>query len=204
MSVTTTSHPVALPGSPRSFFLASMFVQYTGLVVLVAGCVFLYGTMNPLGAGAICAGGGAALFGSWWMRDQSWSRTPLGALSYRAPTWVTVVNEVAGLMVLVGMIAGMVLIGSPLGFLATLFAVLAITGGAIVFAIRSAPEARPVRIVRVVALGMVATVTITTLVNAGGGLKALSPGAAFCGAAVIVLSLGVGAVCTFAWGRDRA
>lgn len=200
MSVATTSHPAALAGAPRALFVVSMLVQFVAFALLVTGSVLLYGSGNVLSAGTICTGGALVYFGGWWIRERSWEGAPSGAESYRTPVWVIAVNESAGLMTLIALIVGMTVIGTVLGFAAVLFVVFAIAGSAIVMAVRSAPDLRTVRIVRAAALAAIAGGAVVVTVVAGGGLEAVSAMSVLAGVAVLVLSAGIGASCTFVWG----
>lgn len=200
MSVATTSHPAALAGTPRALFVVSMLVQFVAFALLVTGSVLLYGSGNVLSAGTICISGALVYFGGWWIRERSWEGTPSGAESYRTPVWVIAVNESVGLMTLIALIVSMTVIGTVLGFAAVLFVVFAIAGSAIVMAVRSAPGVRTVRIVRAAALGAIAGGAVVVTVVAGGGLEAVSTMSVLVGVAVLVLSAGIGASCTFVWG----
>lgn len=195
MSVATSSHPATLAGRPRALFVMSMLVQFVAFALLVTGSVFLYSSGNVLSAGAICVVGALVYVGARWIRERSWEGAPSEAESYRAPVWVVTVTESVGLMALIALIVGMAVIGTVLGFAAVLFTVFAITGSGIVMAVRSAPEARTVRIVRATAIGAIAVGAIAVTVAEGGGLAA--------GVVALALSAGIGALCTFAWGHGR-
>lgn len=201
MSATATAHPAALAGTPRMLFVASMLTQFVAFALLVTGCVFLYGSWSVLSAGAICVSGALAFLAGVWIREQSWAKTPSDAETYRTPAWVIVVNEAMGLLTLVALIVGMSAIGTVEGFGVALFVIFAATGSSVVMAIRSTPEARTVRVVRTVGIGAIGVGTVAVTVIAEGGLDEVSTGSAVAGLAVLTLFAGIGAICTFAYGR---
>lgn len=201
MSATATAHPAALAGRPRILFIVSMIAQFAAIALLAIGCIFLYSEGGVLGALAICAGGVVTYLAGVWIRDQSWAMTPSDAETYRTPAWVIITNETTGVLALVAMIVGMASIGSPLGVSVMIIVVSAVTGSCIVMAVRSAPGARTVRIVRAAAIGTLTVAATVITVIADGGLEEVSTASAVAGIAVLALFAGIGALCTFVWGR---